>query len=59
MAGTLVDFPEVMRYGELEKNKGLVQKKLPLLAHIITLLLIIQLDAILGNVVKILTCHCS
>ena len=25
MAGTLVDFPEVMRCGEQEKNKGLVR----------------------------------
>lgn len=28
MAGTLVDFPEVMRCGEQEKNKGLVWKNI-------------------------------
>lgn len=34
MAGTLVDFPEVMRCGEQEKNKGLVRQQLVYLIYI-------------------------
>ena len=34
MAGTLVDFPEVMRCGQQEKNKGLV-RKVELCGHLV------------------------
>lgn len=49
MAGTLVDFPEVMRFGEQEKNKGLVRANVLFLQHKKTSDVIIQLPALLDN----------